>query len=128
MTTTIPAGARPPLDRKHTVGSEKKRESELDTGVSVTMSGVKYVARLGEVTPIIARQLRRETGMGFYQLMEEMAESPDIDIVSAVVWVARRIKGEDIELDDVVVGYTQMLADGFKVEVAGQEESEGPEA
>lgn len=129
MTTTIPKNARPPLDRKHTASSEKKRSDELEQGVSITNHGVTYEARLGDVTPQIARELRRATGMGFYQLMEALAESPDIDIVSAVVWAARRIKGELVDIDDVNIGYHDMLADGFKVDVAAtNEDTDNPEA
>lgn len=118
--TTAPA--RPSLARKHTTSSEKKRDEALDAGVRLTIEGVVYEARVGDVTPAIARELRQAIGMGFMGLMNTVAEDPDIDVVSAFVWVARRIKGEFVAFEDVEVSYKQMLSEGFDVDVAGAEE------
>lgn len=125
MTTT----ARPSLNRKHTRASDTNREEALDAGVQLTIDGIEYVARVGDVTSEIARELRAATGMGFLKLIDLVTEDPDIDIIAALVWIARRIKGERIAYVDVSVTYAQMLSDDFDVDVAGAEEvDENPEA
>ena len=123
--TTIPATARPPLDRKHTRVSEKKRDDALDQGLRLSIDGTVYEARVGDVTPAIARELRRETGMGFMRLLEVTAEDPDIDVISTFVWVSRLIAGESISIDEVSVGYASILADDFEVALPGAENLDG---
>lgn len=115
--------SRPSLDRTHTKTSEKARKETLDTGLRITVDGRTYEARLGEVTPPIARNLRRETGMGFMDLLAAMQRSPDIDLIAAFVWVARMIRGEflPIEVVEADIDYSTLLADGFDVDVAGPE-------
>ena len=127
MTTTIPEGARPPLDRKVTRKSEEKRDEALDQGLKLTIDGEVYEARVGDVTPDIARELRSYTGKGFMNLIQTTAEDPDIDVISAFVWVARRIRGESVAFEDVSISYSQMLSDGFDVALPGAEDADSPE-
>lgn len=120
---------RPNLARKVTPGSEKNRANALEQGVRITVDGEAYEIRMGDVTPGLARELRRNVGKSFNALMDEMGRDPDIDSISEFVWLARRLKGEQVALDDVEVSYQQMLADGFEIDTAGREVvDEGPEA
>lgn len=121
---------RPTTARKHTRATEEKRETDLDQGVRLTIEGESYEARIGDVTPAIARELRKHTGMGFMTLMNTMSVDPDVDLVSAFVWVARRIKGEFVAFDDVIVGYSALLADGFEMGETDAEKvsADSPEA
>ncbi len=112
-----PQDRRPPA-RKHTASSKMRREEVLSQGYKLTIEGVTYQAELGDVTPAIARDLRRGTGFGFLGLMMEMAKGADIDLISAAVWVARRIDGEIVDLEDVVVDYAALMSDDFEVEIA----------
>ena len=123
------SNTRPPLARQHTRSTEAKRSEELDTGYRFTIDGDVFEARFGDVTPLIARELRANIGMGFMSLLGSLGRDPDIDLVSAAVWVARRIRGEHVAFTDVEVSYAQMFADGFRVDMAGAEDVEpGPEA
>lgn len=121
---------RPSLAKAHTNRTEKARQDALNSGLRVTIEGAVYEARLGDVTSAIARELRRETGMGFLQLIDAIRTGADVDVLSAFVWVSRRIAGEIIPLDMVEVSYAAILADGFDVDVAGEEQVEvdSPEA
>ena len=120
---------RPPLAQKHTRASEGNREQALDEGLKLTIDGEVFEARVGDVTPAIARELRRNIGMGFMSLMQETARDPDIDVISAFVWVARRIRGEVVAFDDVAVSYEQMLSEGFDVDTTESEDlDDSPEA
>jgi hypothetical protein len=120
---------RPALQRKHTRTTDAKAQAELDAGVRITFEGETYEVRFGDITSTIARQLRTKTGMSFNALMREISVDPDADTLAAFMWLSRRLAGEDVEIDDVVVTYRQILLDeGFEVAVAGQREDEdGPE-
>ena len=113
---------RPSLQRQHTRSTKAKQASELDQGYRLVVDGEVYEARVGEVTVPIARELRRGIGTGFVGLLQQLATDPDIDVVAAAIWVARRIRGEQIGLDDVEFGYGQLAGDGFEISTPGAEE------
>lgn len=121
---------RPNLNRKVTRTSEAKRESALEQGLRLTIDGQTYEVRLGDVTARIARELRAATGHGVNGLINAVAADPDVDLIAEFVWLARRIRGEHVDLDDVEVSYADMLADGFDVSLPGEaaEGDDGPEA
>lgn len=121
---------RPSMARKHTRTTKQAQQDQLNVGYRMTIDGEVYEARLGEVTPEIARELRRHIGVGFMGLLDQMSRDADIDLVSAAVWVARRIRGERVALEDVVVSYADMLADDFDIGEAssGEDAADDPEA
>lgn len=120
---------RPNLARKVTPSSEKNRAAALEQGVRISIDGETYEIRMGDVTPALARELRRNVGKSFNALMDEMGRDPDIDSISEFVWLARRMGGEAVDLDDVEITYRSMLDDGFEIDAAGREVvDEGPEA
>lgn len=125
MTTTT----RPSTARKHTRTTEKNRDAALEAGIKITLDGEVYEVRLGDVTSNLTRELRRGTGMSFNQLMQEVTNDPDADSIAGFVWLARRIAGEKVEIDDVIVTYGQLLADDFDVDLPGKREAgDDPEA
>lgn len=120
---------RPSAARKHTRSTDAKRTDALEQGLRITIDGEAYTVRLGDVTSTMTRELRRATGMSFNQVMNLVQTDPDSDVIAAFIWVARRIAGEKVDVDDVVVTYTQLLDDGFDVALPGaREEDDGPEA
>jgi hypothetical protein len=120
---------RPSAARRHTRTTEKKRSDELEQGVRITLDGEAYEVRLGDVTSNLARELRRGTGMSLQQLMREITSDPDLDSIASFVWLSRRIAGEAVGIDDVVVTYTQILDEGFDVDLPGEREAaDSPEA
>lgn len=121
MTTRKPANARPPLDRQVSRKSKEKAASALDHGIRIRIEGEVYEARVGDVTPELARELRANTGHSFVWLMDQIGEDPDIDLLSSFVWVARRIAGDDVAFADVSVSYAQFLSDGFEMSLPGPE-------
>lgn len=111
---------RPSLARRHTRGTEKARNTELDRGIRITVEGDVFEVRVGDVTPALAAEFRRQTGMSFNRLMETIAQDPDIDVLTAFEWLARRVRGEsDVELSDVEFSYADMMSDEFDVSEAG---------
>ena len=123
--TKVPANARPPMDRKVTRKSEEKREELLDDGLKITIDGEVHIVRDGDVTPQVARELREASGMSYVRLIQTIRRDPDIDVLSAFVWLARRIQGEYVALDDVVVTYDAILEDGFDISQPGAEVVDG---
>jgi hypothetical protein len=120
---------RPTTARKVTRSTEENRQDALEQGVRITIDGESYEVRLADVTPNLTRELRRQTGMSFNQLMREVVTDPDLDSLAGFVWMARRIAGESIEIDDVMVTYAQILDEGFEVAVPGKRtEDDDPEA
>lgn len=118
---------RPTTARKVTRSSEAAREAELNRGLRITLDGEVFDVRVGDITSPMAREVRANLGFGPMQLINQCAADPDIDLISAFVWLARRIKGEMVRFADVEVDYAQLLSDGFDIDVPGNEEPD-PEA
>ena len=120
---------RPSVARKVTRKTTEKQDSDLSIGARVEIDGEAYEVRVGDVMPALARELRLLTGMGFLRLLDEMRRDPDIDLISTFVWVARRIRGENVTLEECEVGYDVVGdPDRFDMAQAGVEVDEGPEA
>lgn len=122
--------SRPSAARKVTRRTEERREGFLESGLRITIEGEAFELRLGDVTPAVALELRRKVGFGFHTLTQVLATDPDIDVLSAFVWVSRRCRGEDVSFEDVQVTYEQMLNDGFSIDQPNDTtgEADGPEA
>jgi hypothetical protein len=126
----VTAAKRPNLNRKVTPKSEANRQAELDQGVRLTVDGETYEVRIGDVTANIGRELRRQTGHGFTWLMDAITREPDVDLIADFVWLARRIRGEHVDIEDVAFDYGTLLSDDFEVSLPGadQEDDGDPEA
>jgi hypothetical protein len=118
---------RPTTARKVTRTTEENRDAELDRGLRVTIDGEAYEVRVGDITSTLARELRSKLGFGPMQLINQCAVDPDVDLLSAIVWLARRIAGELVRFEDVEVTYAQLLSDGFDIDLPGDSEPD-PEA
>jgi riboflavin synthase alpha subunit len=117
---------RPTLERKVTRASESKRKDELNLGLSISVDGTVYTVRQGDLTSLDTMALRRETGYSFMGLLKAFQADPDIDLIAALVWLARRIDGEQM------LAYADVASDiGYDVDIdvvgeAGEESD--PEA
>lgn len=119
--------SRPSTTRKVTRKTEESRESALDQGLRIVLDGETFDVRLGDITDKLAGELRSRIGCGPMSLIRQCAIDPDIDLLSAFVWLARRIAGEMVRFEDVEVTYAQLLSDGFDVSTPGKAEPD-PEA
>ena len=103
---------RPTLVKKNTRGSEKKRDEANDLGLQIKVNGETYTVREGDLTSLDIMALRRETGQSFVGLMQAFMTSPDIDLVAALVWLSRRIAGEQM------LSYMEVAMDiGYDVDI-----------
>lgn len=89
-----PTPKRPSLARKHTPRTEAKRTAAHEQGIRVTYDGQEYVVRSGDLNAMDARDLRKELGLSFMGLRRGLAEDPDLDLIAALIWLARRVDGE----------------------------------
>lgn len=112
---------RPSTARKVTGSSERKREEALDNGLRISLDGESYEVRLGDVNSHVAKEFRNATGMGPLQFLNAAAFDMDVDYLAAFIFLARRIRGEQVRLEDVTVTYAQMLSDGFNVDMPTEE-------
>jgi hypothetical protein len=115
---------RPSAAPKVTTSSEKNREEALDQGLRITLDDETFEVRVGDITSALARELRSQIGFGPMQLIRQCAVDPDVDLLSAFVWLARRIAGDLVRFEDVEVTYAQLLSDGFDVATPGDVESD----
>ena len=120
------SNSRPPLNRKHTRKTEENRKAALEEGVKISYEGEEYVVKLGDISAQVARRFRRDVGCSVQAAMNELSTDPDIDSVAALVWLARLLRGEDVELDDVAMTYGDL--DEIEVEQAGAGDENDPEA
>lgn len=119
-----------PAARKPSRSADKKASDALDSGVRFIVGDQVHEVRIGEITPRLAREVRRETGSTVMQLIEEVGEAADLDTIAALIWIARRIQGENVTFDDIDIDYGTVMSDDFQVDVAGPDEEGdgGPEA
>jgi hypothetical protein len=123
------SNTRPSAARKHTRTTKSKREDELNAGLQITLDGETYVVRQGDMTSRIERELRREYGGSFEALKRELGTDPGSDSIATFIWLARRVAGEQVTLDDVELSYADMLEGDLDVDLAGKpEEGDSPEA
>lgn len=115
---------RPSLQRVQTPKDKAALQKQLDAGVALTWNGETYAVRLGDVTSEIERRYRRECGQSVQALLHQFASDPGLDSVADLVWVARMIRGEDVDIADIVIGF----GDFADMEIAESGEETDPEA
>jgi hypothetical protein len=81
-----------------------------------------------DLTPHDVRALRKETGFSWAGLGRELTRDPDIDLLAALVWLARRIEGDEVTYDSVLdeIGYDSELE--VKVEDKRTKPAEGDDS
>jgi hypothetical protein len=95
--------------RTRATGKGQKQDSP---GLSVSVDGKTYTVRESDLTAHDARALRLETGMSWRGLLDVASKDFDIDLLAALVWLARRLEGEtDLAYEQVLdeVGYDSDL-------------------
>lgn len=93
-TTTQPESTRPraPQDYRKKQAVDKS----LDEGVTIVVDGKDYTVVAGDLSALDTMALRRETGFSFRSLIMSLQSDPDVDLVAALVWLSRRIGGEQM--------------------------------
>lgn len=109
----------------------RRKKKDDSPGIQIEVDGRTYVVREADLTPRDVAALRRETGFaGWLGLASEAQRGFDLDVLAALVWLARRVDGDIVPFDTVL---DQMSYDGdidVKVEDKRTKsaEDESPEA
>lgn len=87
-------------------GVSRRQEAEK-AHITVLVDGETYTLHPGELSALDSAALRRETGMSVRLLLEAAGKDPDLDVVAAIVWLARRQRGDSVSFDEVAaaIGY-----------------------
>lgn len=72
----------------------RPRQPGTSAALIIRVDDVEYAVRPDEITAMDASTIRRAVGMSFRALMEAAQADPDIDVIAALVWMARRQAGE----------------------------------
>lgn len=98
----------PPQARRKTAGKAKNADAP---GLQIVLDGRTHTVRESDLTPHDVRALRKEVGFSWAGLSRELQRDPDIDLIAALVWLARRIDGDEVPYDQVLdeIGYDSEL-------------------
>ncbi len=112
---------------RRTAGSKPK--ADQSPGMQIEFDGQTYVVRQSDMTGQDARALRQEVGMSFAGLLKQMQADPDIDLIAAFIWLARRIKGDTVTYDSILdsISYESAIDVGLEGKAAPAED-DSPEA
>lgn len=119
---------RPSLAKKPTRAGKEKMDDALDMGAKFTIEGREYQITTGDLSALDVRELRKQTGMSFTQVLGLLfSDDSDIDVIAAVLWLARRVNGDEpnLSFDEVAreTGYDVItkIQDGKK-QVTGEDD------
>jgi hypothetical protein len=83
--------------------ARSRKAKNSSPGMQIEVDGKTYVVRESDLTPRDVAALRRETGFaGWLGLTTEAQRGFDLDVLAALVWLARRIKGEFVPYESVL--------------------------
>ena len=82
----------------------RKRKTNTDSpGMQIEVDGRTYVVRESDLSPRDIAALRRETGFaGWVGLTTEAQRGFDLDVLAALVWLARRLDGDTVTFEAVL--------------------------
>lgn len=79
-----------------------RREAAAALTITIKVDGKPYTLHVSDLGGTHARMIRQATGHSLKWLMDQAAADPDIDILAALVWLARFTAGEvNLTLADV---------------------------
>jgi hypothetical protein len=91
-----------------------KRGGTAKNEIVVVVDGVRYPLAFDAISAKVAGDCRRACGMSPRQLVDALQQSPDIDLVAALMWLSRRQNGEPgVSYDDIAQALTYDTDLGF---------------
>lgn len=70
--------------------------------MKIEVDGRTYIVRESDISPKDVRALRAATGFSWAGLGRELQKDPDLDLIGALIWLARRIEGDEVAYDDIL--------------------------
>lgn len=111
-------------------GASRRAAAALDDiAITVVVDDVAHVFRPGEMSALDASALRKEAGMSLRSLLSQINDDPDLDVVAAIVWLARRQAGNPASFTEVAeaISYQSTISAGDDAP-AVEEDPDSPEA
>jgi hypothetical protein len=81
---------------------KRKAKDDDSPGMKIELDGRTYIVRQADIGPKDIRALRSETGFSWAGLGRELQKDPDLDLIGALIWLARRIEGDEVAYDDIL--------------------------
>jgi hypothetical protein len=98
---------------------DDQQEASTDDGaIAFEIDGQRYELNIRRLTPQDAVACRKAVGLSVAGVLRAMDEDPDIDIIAALVWLARRSRGErSLTFKEVArdINYDTALTEAAKV-------------
>lgn len=89
----------------------QRAATERGPVLSAIVEGKTYSLTPKDMTALDVRALREQAGYSYNGLARQAARDMDVDILAAIVWMARRIDGErDLTYDEVAGSITHGMA------------------
>lgn len=83
--------------------AQRRKKAADSPGMQIEVDGVTYVVRESDLTPHDVAAIRKETGFaGWIGLVREAERGFDTDVLAALVWLAKRLKGEHVPYETVL--------------------------
>ncbi len=94
--------------------------------ITISVDGTIYTMRPSELSAADGAKVRAATGMSLRSILAAAQTDPDLDVIAAVVWLARRQAGENVGFAEVAeaIGYDVKI---LPVETAAPEDEDSPE-
>ncbi len=104
------------------------KKQAADAAIAVSIDGTTFVLRPSEVTASDVAALRRETGLSLRTVIDQAQNDPDLDVIAALVFMARRQAGDRSVTFDSVAAFINYESEIEAVDVPAEEEGDSPEA
>lgn len=91
--------SRPSTARKITPKVEADRKAALEQSESIRIDGVTYTIRPADITGVLEREFRRQTGMSVRGMMEQLFLDPGLDSFAGFLFLAKTMAGGDTTFD-----------------------------
>lgn len=87
-------------------GAARRAEAE-NTTLTIKVDGQPtYTLRFNDLSAVDAAACRRETGLSLAGVMQAGMKDPDLDVIAAIAWLARRQAGDDVPFEEVAAEFT----------------------
>jgi hypothetical protein len=104
------------------LNGNQRRAKATGPGVRITWDGVTYTIHQGEIPATIALELRQQAQIPLNQLWGMIAADGGYDLVGILIWLAKRVGGEQVTLNEVL----ERITDGTEMDIGGVDATATP--
>jgi hypothetical protein len=105
------------------LNAEQRREKAAGPGVRILWDGTTYTIHQGEIPATVALELRQQAGIPLQQLWGLLAGDGGYDLVGILIWLAKRVSGEQVTLNEVL----EQITDSTVMDINGVDATSTPD-